>query len=141
MGDIENFNEIIDDLKDEIHDLQHDLRASEKENGRLEAEIQDNIEEEELSEAAHSKEIAVMVGKLMALQETNKHLEGKISELVHAAEVAHEKYVKALSIAGTIADNRNTDYFYTKQGKELMDWAVKQLEYIAYNRDKGVKNG
>lgn len=127
MGDSENFNEVIDDLKDEIHDLQHDLRTSEKEVERLEGEVQELIEDQELTEAAHKKEVALLQNELGREHETVMEITNELSALNDAHEKSKYNYFKALSIAETL-HNGNTDYFKTADGRSLLGWGVNELK-------------
>ena len=128
MGDIENANEIIDDLKDEIHDLTQDLKAANKETDRLETELQGMIEDEELREADHKRQLKVLEVSEDQKQEKVKMLTHEVSRLDHLYDELYHNYIKALSIAETVRVNGTTEYFRTEAGKNLLTWAVDELK-------------
>lgn len=137
MGDIENFNESIDDLQDQVHDLEHDLRASEKECGRLEVEVEGMIEDQELAEADHKRQLKILEDSEDTCHEDVLHLHGQIEGLEKRLDGLQHNYIRALSIAETVRENGNTDYFRTKSGKDLLDWAVAELKREAHSIMKG----
>jgi len=137
VGDIENANERIDDLKDEVHDLEQDLRASGRECVRLEAELERMIDDEELTEADHKRQVKVLKDAQDEKHEIILHLKAMVAGLESRLEGLQHNYIRALSIAETVRENGTADYFRTKSGKDLLDWAVAELKREAYIIMKG----
>lgn len=128
MGDVENANEIIDDLRDEVHDLEHDLRTSEKECLRLEAEVDELIEDQELSVAVHKREVTILEDTLRHECDKVMEITKELSALDGVYQKSRYNYFKALSIAETLHCNGNTEYFKTADGKALLNWGVNELK-------------
>lgn len=129
--------EVIEELKDEVHDLEYDLRASEKECDRLGTEIGTMIEDQELAEADHRRQLKILEDAEDTRHEELVHLNGNMAGLEKRLEGLQHNYIRALSIAETVRENGNTDYFRTKSGKDLLDWAVAELKREAHIIMKG----
>lgn len=137
MGDIENANELIDDLKDQIHDLEQDVKDLQKENDQLSKDAQEFIEEKVETDEVHEKIVKALEAGEDQKSNDIKALRQEISQLDISYGECYHNFIKALSIAETVELNGNTDYFKTDEGRILLSWAVNALKKEAHTMMKG----